>query len=69
MTAVTITLRITGRILKMELTDQMLKILKRYLYSIRLPQRVDQVTTTSRPFAVDYFSCTDSISSMFEFIG
>jgi len=37
MTAVAITLRITGRILKMELTDQMLKTLKRYLYAIRLP--------------------------------
>ena len=44
MTAVTITLRITGRILKMELTDQMLKILNRYLYPIRLPQRVDRLS-------------------------
>ena len=43
MTAVTITLRITGRILKIELTDQMLETLKRYFYAIRLPQRVDRL--------------------------
>ena len=44
MTAVAITLRITGRILKIELTDQMLETLKRYFYAIRLPQWFDRLS-------------------------
>ena len=67
MTAVAITLRITGRILKIELTDQMLETLKRYFYAIRLPQWFDRLLLIASTALTLYAPC--SIRSMFKCTG